>query len=104
MLKKEVSNLSSIMCVFACNKVSHLRETIHNDKDRILTSPRSGEAGDEVHGNVFPRSVRRRQWSVVAVRMSGGLGSLTRATRLAKASDMLRHVRPEEMLSEGSER
>ncbi|GKE42601.1 hypothetical protein Tco_1469885 [Tanacetum coccineum] len=50
--KVKLRNINNIRCTLTWNKMSHLRETIDHQINRVATMLSTGKAKDEVHANI----------------------------------------------------
>ena len=70
---KEVSNMRGIIRFIARKKMSHLGESIHNEKYRVFAILGARQTENKVHTYVFPWNMRNWQRHIETMRKGFGL-------------------------------
>ena len=61
LLEEKMSHMYCVVHLFAGNKVSHLRKSIHDYHDGISSPLRSRKSQNKIHGNISPGMFRNRE-------------------------------------------
>src|SRR3954471_7912404 len=91
----QVCQLTSRYRLLDRQEMSNLGESVDDDKDGIMTLPRSRKTGDEVHLNLVPFPFRNREWLQSSSRsLMFCLDAMTNVTFINITSNVLLHARP----------
>jgi len=63
----QIGNVASIINPVTRDKMSHLRESVHNHHNGILPSLSPNESHNEVHAHIFLGLNRYGQWGIKAL-------------------------------------